>query len=105
MIRSSGGDLEFLERKPGAAPWVERMHCFTFPAFMSHGPLTGDIPAISVGAERVAQRHCRRAVRRGLRAAIGRACSAGTRPSCSGDEYVLDEDVAKFAAETSPSGA
>ena len=49
-----GSDMEFLERQPGVAPWVQRVHCFTFPAFMSHGPLTGDIPAISVGAERVA---------------------------------------------------
>src|SRR4029079_3142698 len=49
-----GDDLQFLQKQPGSAPWIDRVHCFTFPAFMSYGPLTGDVPAISVGAERVA---------------------------------------------------
>jgi len=49
-----GPAFEFLERTPGAAPWVNRIHCFTFPGYLSHGPISGDIPAISTGAERVA---------------------------------------------------
>jgi FAD-dependent urate hydroxylase len=99
-----GGDMEFLERQPGVAPWVQRVHCFTFPAFMSHGPLTGDIPAISVGAERVAT---------GITGALfaedydrnWARLLAWDTPELEGDEYVLDQDVAKFAADPAPSGA
>ncbi len=99
-----GGDLEFLEREPGTAPWVERVHCFTFPAFMSHGPLTGDIPAISVGADRVAT---------GIAAALfaedyernWARLLAWNTPELRGDEYAIDENVAKFAADPATSGA
>ena len=72
---------------------------------MSHGPITGDMPAISVG---------RRAHR--ARASPAR-CSPRTyernwarllawnTPELRGDEYVIDEDVAKFAAKLATSGA
>lgn len=93
-----GPNLEFLERAPGTAPWVERIHCFTFPAYMSHGPVSGDIPAISVGAERVAT---------GVAAKLfaedydrtWRRMVGWTNPELRGDEYVLDEDVSKFLAD------
>ena len=93
-----GPDLEFLAHDPGAAPWVERVHCFTFPAFMSHGPITGDIPAISVGAERVAN---------GVAGALfaedyeptWRRMLAWDTPELRGDEFTIDEDVSKFSAE------
>jgi FAD-dependent urate hydroxylase len=99
-----GPDLEFLERAPGAAPWVPRVHCFTFPAFLSHGPITGDIPAISVGAERVAN---------GIAAALfaedyertWRRLLAWDTPELRGDEWVNDDNVAAFAAQPAPSGA
>jgi cation diffusion facilitator CzcD-associated flavoprotein CzcO len=99
-----GGDMEFLERRPGVAPWVQRVYCFTFPAFMSHGPLTGDIPAISVGAERVAT---------GIAGALFAEdydrnwvrLLAWDTPELRGDEYVLDQDVSKFAADRATSGA
>jgi FAD-dependent urate hydroxylase len=99
-----GGDLEFLAREPGAASWVERVHCFTFPAFMSHGPLTGDIPAISVGAERAAQGIAGALFAEDYDSNWARLLAWDT-PELKGDEYVLEQDVAKFAAETSPSGA
>ena len=47
-------DLSFQERTPGACPALARIHCFTYPATLSHGKLTGDIPAVSVGARRLA---------------------------------------------------
>ena len=47
-------DLSFQERVPGACPALARIHCFTYPATLSHGKLTGDIPAVSVGARRLA---------------------------------------------------
>jgi FAD-dependent urate hydroxylase len=46
--------LEVIERARAPAPWAPRVHCFTFAAYLSHGAITGDIPFISIGAERVA---------------------------------------------------
>jgi cation diffusion facilitator CzcD-associated flavoprotein CzcO len=50
-----GDAFEFLERVPGACPALAKIHCFNFPATLSHGKLTGDIPAISEGADRLAR--------------------------------------------------
>ena len=99
-----GGDLEFLERMPGAAAWVERVHCFTFPAFTSHGPLTGDIPAISVGAERAATGIAGALFAEDYDSNWARLLAWDT-PELRGDEYVLEHDLAKFAADPAPSGA
>jgi cation diffusion facilitator CzcD-associated flavoprotein CzcO len=93
-----GPNFEFLERTPGSAPWVSRIHCFTFPAYLSHGPISGDIPAISIGAERVAH---------GVASALfaedydrtWRRMTGWSNPELRGDEYVLDEDVSKFLAD------
>ncbi|MGE3927399.1 MAG: SidA/IucD/PvdA family monooxygenase [Lautropia sp.] len=49
-----GPGFEFQEKLPGAAPGLSRIHCFCYPATLSHGTVTGDIPAISEGAERLA---------------------------------------------------
>ena len=49
-----GPDFEFLERRPGEAPWLNRIHAFNYAAVLSHGKVTGDIPGISAGAERLA---------------------------------------------------
>jgi cation diffusion facilitator CzcD-associated flavoprotein CzcO len=93
-----GPNFEFLERVPGTAPWMTRIHCFTFPAYMSHGPISGDIPAISIGAERVAN-----GVVRALFAEdydrTWRRMVGWSNPELRGDEYVLDEDVSKFLAD------
>jgi cation diffusion facilitator CzcD-associated flavoprotein CzcO len=92
-----GAHFEFLPRK-GAPAWVSRIHCFNYAATMSHGPISGDIPAISIGAERTA-----RGVVNGLFAEDYRrtwARLAGwSNPELRGDEYVLDEDVGKFHAD------
>src|SRR5207244_2015825 len=55
-----GDSFEFLERVPGACPMLSRLHCFNYPATLSHGKLTGDIPAISEGADRLARSLVRR---------------------------------------------
>lgn len=93
-----GPALEFIEREPGTAPWVSRIHCFTFPAYLSHGPVSGDIPAISAGAERVAS-----GVASALFAEdyerIWPRMQAWTTPELRGDEYVLSDDVTPFLAE------
>src|SRR5205085_7542184 len=85
-----GPDLEFVERNPGAAPWVSRVHCFTFPAYLSHGPVSGDIPFISVGATRIAN---------GVAAALfaedyertWRRMLAFDTPELRGDEFTVAE--------------
>jgi cation diffusion facilitator CzcD-associated flavoprotein CzcO len=48
-------DFAFQERTPGACPALSRIHCFNYPATLSHGKLSGDIPAVSEGAWRLAQ--------------------------------------------------
>lgn len=50
-----GTAFEFQQKQPGAMPGLERVHCFCYPAVLSHGTLSGDIPAISDGAQRLAQ--------------------------------------------------
>lgn len=50
-----GPAFEFLEKTPGTCPGLERIHCFCAPATLSHGALSGDIPAVSEGAKRLAQ--------------------------------------------------
>ena len=55
-----GDTFEFLEKVPGACPMLSRLHCFNYPATLSHGKLSGDIPAISEGADRLARGIVRR---------------------------------------------
>ena len=90
-----GPGLEFLQREPGAAPWVERIHCFTFPGFLSHGPVTGDIPAISVGAERIAAAIAGDLFVEDFERNFARM-QAWTTPELRGDEYTATEDVSAF---------
>jgi cation diffusion facilitator CzcD-associated flavoprotein CzcO len=48
-----GDAFEFLEKTPGACPMLSRIHCFNDAAMPSHGKLSGDVPAISAGADRL----------------------------------------------------
>jgi len=50
-----GPYFEFQEKVPGALPGLSRIHCFSYPASLTHGSVSGDIPAISDGALRLAQ--------------------------------------------------
>jgi cation diffusion facilitator CzcD-associated flavoprotein CzcO len=47
--------FEFQERVPGCCPGLDHVHCFCYPATLSHGAATGDIPQISDGAQRLAR--------------------------------------------------
>jgi FAD-dependent urate hydroxylase len=91
-----GAHFEFLARG-GAAPWVNRIQCFNYAATISHGAISGDIPAISIGAERVAS-----GVVNALFAEdyerTWRRLTGWSNPELHGDEYVLDEDVGNFLA-------
>jgi cation diffusion facilitator CzcD-associated flavoprotein CzcO len=55
-----GDSFEFLEKVQGSCPMLSRLHCFNYPASLSHGKLSGDIPAISEGADRLARGIVRR---------------------------------------------
>jgi cation diffusion facilitator CzcD-associated flavoprotein CzcO len=48
-------DFSFTEKVPGSAPFLRRVHCFNFGATLSLGKVSGDIPAVSEGAQRLAQ--------------------------------------------------
>ena len=49
-----GPAFEFQARVPGECPGLGLIHCFCYPAALSHGTVSGDIPAISEGARRLA---------------------------------------------------
>ncbi|KQO83315.1 NAD(P)/FAD-dependent oxidoreductase [Rhizobium sp. Leaf262] len=50
-----GPDFEFTEKAPGSSPALRLIHCFNYPASLSHGKLSGDIPAVSDGGRRLAR--------------------------------------------------
>lgn len=50
-----GPGFAFQEREEGCCPFLKYIHCFCFPATLSHGKVSGDIPAISEGADRLAR--------------------------------------------------
>lgn len=50
-----GPHFEFQPGEGADCPGLERLHCFCYPATLSHGSIAGDIPAISNGAQRLAQ--------------------------------------------------
>ena len=50
-----GAAFAFQEREPGTCAALTQIHCFNHAASLSHGKLSGDIPAISEGAQRLAR--------------------------------------------------
>ncbi len=48
-----GPGFEFREKIAGACPMLSRIHCFNDAAMLTHGKVSGDIPAVSAGAERL----------------------------------------------------
>ncbi|NNG68853.1 NAD(P)/FAD-dependent oxidoreductase [Rhizobium laguerreae] len=90
-----GEAFEFLEAEPGACPALARIHCFNFPATLSHGKLTGDIPAISEGADRLA-RGIVRALFVADRERHFADLQAFDTPELLGDEWA-DDETATFS--------
>jgi len=93
-----GPAFEFLEKTPGDYPGLSRVHCFCYPATLSHGAISGDIPAISAGARRFAQ---------GIAARLDRddvaqhyaAIEAYSEPKLQGDEWMpADPPPIRFSA-------
>lgn len=48
-----GASFEFRERVPGTCPGLKHIYCFNDAAMLSHGKVSGDIPAVSAGADRL----------------------------------------------------
>lgn len=48
-----GPAFEFRERVPGTCPMLAKIHCFNDAAMLTHGKVSGDIPAVSAGTERL----------------------------------------------------
>ena len=94
-----GESFEFLEKVPGTCPALARLHCFNFPATLSHGKVSGDIPAISEGADRLA-RGLVRALFVADREAHFANLQAFARPEILGDEWTdADAPTSRHAAE------
>lgn len=49
-----GPAFELQPALTGDLPWLARIHAFTFAAQLTHGAVSGDIPAVSDGANRLA---------------------------------------------------
>jgi len=48
-----GPAFEFRERTAGSCPMLAHIHCFNDAAMLTHGKVSGDIPAVSAGADRL----------------------------------------------------
>ncbi|MGO4171904.1 FAD-dependent oxidoreductase [Bosea sp. TAF32] len=90
-----GTAFEFQPKIPGACPGLERVHCFCYPAMMSHGTVSGDIPAISDGAVRLSQAVAARLFVEDVEAHFARG-QEYSEPEIFGDEWepILPEQAA-----------
>jgi FAD-dependent urate hydroxylase len=92
-----GDSFQFLEKEPGVCPMLARLHCFNYPATLSHGKLSGDIPAISEGADRLARGIVRRLFVEDREIHFGNLEAFAT-PELAGDEW-QDADATHQPAE------
>jgi cation diffusion facilitator CzcD-associated flavoprotein CzcO len=82
-----GPAFEFRERVAGSCPILAHIHCFNDAAMLTHGKVSGDIPAVSAGADRLV---------RGIAASLFAAdveehfanLTAYDTPELQGDEWV-----------------
>lgn len=51
-----GPGFELLEKTPGTAPDLSRIHLFNYGAHTSHRSLSGDVPGVDFGSEKLATR-------------------------------------------------
>lgn len=84
----------FQERSPGGCPHLAHIHCFNHHATLSHGKLSGDIPAVSEGADRLA-RNLARALFVADRETHFAALQDFATPELMGDEWVDAEREGK----------
>jgi cation diffusion facilitator CzcD-associated flavoprotein CzcO len=89
--------FEFQPRTPGACPGLERVHCFNYPAALSHGTVSGDIPALSDGAKRLAQGLAAAVYQEDVEVHMARL-RAYDDPELLGDEWQPADTAAVLAA-------
>lgn len=92
-----GPAFECQEKIEGSCPAVRRIHLFNYSALGSQGKLSGDIPAVSVGAQRLAQGIVSRLFCDDADAHYA-ALQAYEKPELQGDEWV-DADEARSSVE------
>jgi FAD-dependent urate hydroxylase len=82
-----GAAFEFQPRAGVECPGLERVHCFCYPATLSLGVITGDIPAISEGALQLADRLAALLYAEDIELHFARIEAFG-EPELLGDEWV-----------------
>ncbi len=82
-----GPAFEFQEAQPGACPALSQVHCFCYPATLSHGAVAGDIPNISDGARRLSAGIASHFYREDFEQHFA-ALQAYDEPELLGDEWV-----------------
>ncbi|MEO6364376.1 MAG: NAD(P)/FAD-dependent oxidoreductase [Caldimonas sp.] len=82
-----GAAFEFQPRLGADCPGLERVHCFCYPATLSLGIITGDIPAISEGALQLADRLAALLYAEDIELHFARIEAFG-EPEILGDEWV-----------------
>ena len=81
-----GPAFELQEKVAGICPGLDRIHCFCYPATISHGTVSGDIPSISDGARRLASGIASLFYREDVEAHFG-TLQAFSEPEIFGDEW------------------
>jgi len=84
-----GPAFEFQPREGADCPGLERVHCLSYPATLSLGVITGDIPAISEGALQLADRLAGLLYAEDIEQHFARM-QAFDEPEILGDEWVAE---------------
>ncbi|UHL62966.1 NAD(P)/FAD-dependent oxidoreductase [Paralcaligenes sp. KSB-10] len=82
-----GPSFEFQAKEGSNLPGLSRVHCFCYPATLTHGQVSGDIPAISDGAQRLAKGIVSLLYRENIEQHYA-AMQAFSEPEVYGDEWV-----------------
>ena len=93
-----GPGFEFREKTPGRCPGLGRIHCFNDAAMLTHGKVSGDIPAVSAGADRLV-RHISAALFEADVETHFANLQAYAIPELQGDEWVDSTPVLIAARE------
>ncbi len=89
-----GNCFEFQEKTPGACPGLSQIHCFSYPAALSYGAVSGDIPAISEGSKRLAHALIGQLFNEDIELHF-EAMRNYAEPELLGDEWVADQPTAQ----------
>lgn len=85
-----GPDFAFLPRDPDGPDWLADVHCFNYASTLSHGPVSGDIPLLGFGADRLARAVAATFFDQDKQAHFA-ALQAFDEPELLGDEWSVDD--------------